>query len=132
MDKKVVILSGMPASGKDTISEMIYEMDKRFVPFKKHRSVGKFDKIKDTYYNISHDEFEVKITNGDFIQYHQRYGRYYGISEEVLLSYLEKDEIPIIHIGRIENYMAFLGNIVAFQKKHNLSKFLMGLLKKFY
>lgn len=121
MDKKVVILSGMPASGKDTISDMICEKDKRFVPFKKHRSVGEFDKIKDTYYNISHDEFEEKITNGDFIQYHQRYGRYYGISEEVLLSYLEKDEIPIIHIGRIENYIAFQGNIVSFQKKHNLS-----------
>lgn len=111
----------MPASGKDTISDMICEMDKRFVPFKKHRSVSEFDKKKDTYYNISHDEFETKITNGDFIQYHQRYGRYYGISEEVLLSYLQTDKIPIIHIGRIENYMALLGNIVGFQKRNNLS-----------
>ena len=121
MDKKVVVLSGMPASGKDTISDMICEMDKRFVPFKKHRSVGEFDKKKDTYFNITQDEFEKKIINGDFIQYHQRYGRYYGISEEVLLSYLQKDEIPIIHIGRIENYYAFLGNIVGFQKKNDLS-----------
>ncbi len=29
MDKKVFILSGMPASGKDTVSDMIYEMDKK-------------------------------------------------------------------------------------------------------
>lgn len=121
MDKKVVVLSGMPASGKDTISDMICEMDKRFVPFKKHRSVGEFDKKKDTYFNITQDEFEKKIINGEFIQYHQRYGRYYGISEEVLLSYLQIDEIPIIHIGRIENYYSFLGNIVGFQKRNDLS-----------
>lgn len=121
MGKKIVILSGMPASGKDTISNRICELDKKFVPIKKHRSVGELDKKKDTYYNISPEEFEEKIIRGNFIQYHQRYGRYYGISEDVLLSHLQKDEIPIIHIGRIENYIAFMGNIVGFKERHNLS-----------
>lgn len=35
MDKKIVIFSGMPASGKDTVTEALCAMDNSFVPFKK-------------------------------------------------------------------------------------------------
>ncbi len=110
MDKKIVLLSGMPASGKDTVTQTLCATDPSFILFKKHKSVGLNDKIKETYVNIPVEEFEQKIRNGEFIQYHQRYGRFYGIAVDSLLSYLQRNLIPIIHIGRIENYYAFCDN----------------------
>ncbi len=115
-----MIFSGMPASGKDTVTEALCAADNTFVPFKKHKSVGPDDKIKDTYYNISVEEFEQKIKNGDFLQYHGRYGRYYGIAEETLLGYLRDGLCPIIHIGRIENYHTFCQNLPQFEQKYGL------------
>lgn len=120
MDKKIIVFSGMPASGKDTVTKKLCESDHAFVAFKKHRSVGDADKIKDTYFNITVEQFEQKIKNGEFIQYHGRYGRYYGIAEETLLDYLQKGQCPIIHIGRIENYYKFLNNLPSFNNKYGL------------
>lgn len=111
MKRKILIFSGMPASGKDTVTDGIISTDPRFVALKKHKSVGSSDAIKDTYYNISIEEFNQKAKNGDFLQYHGRYGRYYGIDESVLRSLIEQDKIPVIHIGRIENYYAFIDSI---------------------
>lgn len=118
MDKKIVIFSGMPASGKDTVTEALCAADDMFVPFKKHRSVSPSDKIKDTYFNIPHEEFEKMIGNGEFLQYHERYGRYYGIAEAVLLDYLQKGLCPVIHIGRIENYHTFCRNLLLSEQKN--------------
>lgn len=117
MDKKIIIFSGMPASGKDTVTDDLCKVDSSFIHFKKHKSVSKDDKIKDTYYNISANEFEKMIKNDEFLQYHGRYGRYYGIAKSVLDSYLRNNKIPIIHIGRIENFYHFINNIPTFEKK---------------
>lgn len=119
MDRKLIIFSGMPASGKDTVTDKLCASDSLFVPFKKHRSVSVSDKLKDTYFNISAKEFEKKIKAGEFIQYHERYDRYYGISENVLYDYLKNGSVPIIHIGRIENFYTLCRNIPAFEKKYN-------------
>lgn len=120
MDKKILIFSGMPASGKDTVTEKMCIENKRFEAFKKHRSVNSGDKLKNTYYNISTEEFEKKIEAKDFIQYHKRYNRYYGIDKKVLFEYLQQDIIPIIHIGRIENYYSFKENFLDFCNKYNI------------
>lgn len=112
MDKKIIIFSGMPASGKDTITKLLCDNpDMNFVAFKKHRSVDAGTPKKDTYYNISQEEFEQKINAGDFLQYHSRYNRYYGIDREELWQVLQSGSIPIIHIGRIENFFVFQQNL---------------------
>lgn len=120
MDKKVIILSGMPASGKDTITDRLCQIDSRFVSFKKYRSVGPYDKKKPSYYNICEDEFNQKILEGEFIQYHRRYGRYYGISEHELYDNLQNGKIPVIHIGRIENFETFMHNVGRFREKYSI------------
>lgn len=118
MDRKLIVFSGMPASGKDTVTDALCASNSLFVPFKKHRSVSASDKLKDTYFNISVEEFEEKIKTGEFVQYHERYGRYYGISENVLYDYLKIGSVPIIHIGRIENFYTLCGNMSKFEKKY--------------
>lgn len=121
MDRQVILLSGMPASGKDTVTAMLCSSHPEFVAFKKHRSVGPSDKIKDTYFNVSLPEFEKMIENGDFIQYHGRYGRYYGIAKSTLADCFNQNRIPIIHIGRIENYYTFCKHIQAFEAECRFS-----------
>lgn len=66
MDKKIIVFSGMPASGKDTVTDKLCELNSLYVPLKKYRSVGPEDKIKNTYFNITKEEFEEKIKIGQF------------------------------------------------------------------
>lgn len=128
MDKKVIIISGMPASGKDTITRKLCELNPTFVAFKKHRSIRKLDKKKTSYFNISTSEFEKKIANGEFLQYHQRYERYYGISEDVFNGYLEDGKIPIIHIGRIDNLLRLKSGLKHYQEKSGINVSLIHVL----
>ncbi|MCD8117784.1 MAG: hypothetical protein LUE21_11895 [Oscillospiraceae bacterium] len=107
MDKKVILLSGMPAAGKDTVTELLCRRDSRYTAFKKYRSTDGDTPLKDTYYNISKEAFRAKIEAGELLQFHCRYGRYYGIGRAELAAKLEQGRIPIIHIGRLENYYAF-------------------------
>lgn len=106
MDKQIIVFSGMPAAGKDTITKELCR-DSRFVALKKHRSYNDETEKKDSYENISTEDFEAMINDGEFVQYHSRYGRKYGISGKALESILREGRIPIIHIGRIENFYAF-------------------------
>lgn len=105
------MISGMPASGKDTISNLVCKKNENIEELKKHKSIEKNDKKKDTYYNISTSQFEEKIENNDFLQYHIRYGKYYGIDRKELLRLLKNNKIVIIHVGRIENYFDFINCI---------------------
>lgn len=120
MDKQIIIFSGMPASGKDKLTEYLCSANSKLVAFKKYRSIRTGDTPKNTYYNISTEAFEEMIKNGKFLQYHMRYGRYYGIAEDTMLSYLDSDMYPIIHIGRIDNYYAFTERMAIFEKKYGM------------
>lgn len=110
MAAKVIYLSGMPASGKDTVTRLICAHDPGFVFFQKHR--GTAGAPKEGYYNISPADFAAKVVAGDFLEYHGRYGRQYGVDRTVLLAHLAKGEVPIIHIGRIENYFTLRDAVV--------------------
>ncbi len=102
--KSIILLCGPPASGKDSITEAVCNIDKSFCHFKKHRAINKNANMdRNNYINISKDEFEKMIKNGDFIQYHKRYDRYYGISKQALADGISKNLNIIIHTGRIEN-----------------------------
>lgn len=57
MDNKILIFSGMPASGKDTVTKELCKNSK-YVALKKYRSIDDSVELKDTYYNISREEFE--------------------------------------------------------------------------
>lgn len=121
MDRQIIVFSGMPASGKDTVTIQLCDSHREFTAFKKFRAIEPGQKKKDTYYNVSVSEFEEKIRNGDFLQYHGRYGRYYGIAEKTLLEYFDQNLIPIIHIGRIENYYVLCDGISQFEKKYGVT-----------
>ncbi len=100
----IILLCGPPASGKDSITEAICKIDEGFYHFKKHRAInGKTYMHRNNYIDITKDEFKKMIENDEFIQYHERYNRYYGISKKAMADGISKNLNMIIHTGRIEN-----------------------------
>jgi guanylate kinase len=103
MANKMIVFSGAPATGKDTVTDKICAEIPFAVPFIKFRGVDPIEN-KPTYFNISKKEFENKIQKEDFIQHHERYGRYYGIAKDTLSQYFKESKTPIIHAGRLDNF----------------------------
>jgi guanylate kinase len=104
----VLLMCGPPASGKDTITKLMVNFCPLFVHFKKHRGLMEFHFARkpSMYYDLPVHQFMKMATNTEFVQYHQRYDRYYGISKAELDYHLSHGRIPIIHTGRIDNLIA--------------------------
>lgn len=99
--RNIILLSGTPASGKDTVTARIAQSNPKFKFFKKH-SCGHTD-IKEHYIQTSAKNFMEMADNGEFLQYHFRYGRGYGVCLSNLEKHWENNETPIIHAGRYKN-----------------------------
>ena len=102
---KLLLLSGTPASGKDTVTTSLSALDERFVHFRKHKG-GAGGRADDTYIHVSIEEFDSIARNDGFLQHHGRYGRGYGVSHAELLRLWEQGLIPVVHAGRYENLVA--------------------------
>lgn len=105
-NKPVLLLSGTPASGKDTISNLLVDIDSRFRHFKKHRGSNQ-PKDDNTYIHVSFSQFSALSDEDEFVQFHSRYGRGYGVSRTELERHWQQGEIPIIHVGKYENIEPF-------------------------
>lgn len=106
MKLEIILLSGTPASGKDTLTNELMKLDKRFAHFKKHK-IATGGKMDDTYYLIPKEEFDNMAKNNEFVQYHYRYDRGYAVSLKELKRLKELNMIPIIHVGKYENIQKF-------------------------
>lgn len=102
----VILLSGTPASGKDTITEKLNRINSKFELFRKHK-FGLGGKKDQTYIHIEEKDFNSLINSSEFIQYHTRYDRGYGVSKKELESLLRLQLVPIIHVGKYENILPF-------------------------
>lgn len=97
---QILLLSGPPASGKDALSFYLQE----------HHAYHLGSKCKDStsgstrgYKIITPQSFNEKISTGDFIQWHSRYGRRYGLEWSELKKASAQGRTLIIHTGRLEN-----------------------------
>ncbi len=103
----IILLSGTPASGKDTVTEKLHQINTSAELFKKHK-FGVGGKKDNTYIHVSEEAFDQLAHSDGFIQYHQRYGRGYGVSQEELERLFESNIIPVIHVGMPENLAPLL------------------------
>lgn len=76
----MVVLSGPSGCGKDTVLNRLIDMDSRIRP--SISATTRKPRCDETeginYYFLSKDTFERKIENGDFIEFVQYNGNYYG------------------------------------------------------
>ncbi len=103
---KLLLLSGTPASGKDTITEILSEINSDVIAFKKHKS-AETGRVDDTYIFVSHNEFKDMADNNEFIQHHYRYDRGYGVAKKELEKLWAMNKLPVIHVGKYENIHHF-------------------------
>ncbi len=104
---RAVLLSGAPATGKDTLSRKLAGRDSVFTIFRKHRADPVGSPTDDSVYiPVSVDEFQSIVDADGFIQHHSRYGRRYGVSRNEYSRLTEEGKISIIHIGKYENLRA--------------------------
>ncbi len=121
MDSRyVIVLSGTPASGKDTITTHLSRLEPVFIDGEKWTfSAIKKDKLafdvceessdpRNALYNlVDANTFQRKIEDGTYIQYHRRYQSGYAVSMESLQAAWDDRKIPIIHNGKQENLPSF-------------------------
>lgn len=121
MDSRyLVVLSGTPGSGKDTITECLARLDSvsihgtewTFVACKKDKMVTNIQKASDEprnafYHLVDAETFSRKIKDGAYIQYHQRYQSGYAVSLQSLQGAWESHQIPVVHNGKLENLTSF-------------------------
>lgn len=97
----LIIISGTTCAGKGTVIKKLLERNKNMVLSLSYTSKpirkGEVDGID--YKFISHEEFERKIENGDFLEYAKvRYGEYFGTPKENIENLLEAGKDVILEI----------------------------------
>lgn len=97
----LIIISGTTCAGKGTVIKKLLERNKNMVLSLSYTSrpirKGEVDGID--YKFISHEEFERKIENGDFLEYAKvRYGEYFGTPKENIENLLRAGKDVILEI----------------------------------
>lgn len=97
----LIIISGTTCAGKGTVIKKLLERNKNMVLSLSYTSrpirKGEVDGID--YKFISHEEFERKIENGDFLEYAKvRYGEYFGTPKENIENLLRSGKDVILEI----------------------------------
>ena len=98
---ELIIISGTTCAGKGTVINKMLESDNNINlaisytsrPMRKGEVDGK------DYYFISHEEFEEKIANDEFLEYAKvRYGEYFGTPKKEVIELLENGKDVILEI----------------------------------
>lgn len=95
---KLLLLIGTPASGKDTITRCLMDLNVGFSYFKKHK-LSLHDKKDEKYFYVNEKKFEEMINKNIFIQHNARYGNKYGVSVFEMEKLWKENLTPIVHVG---------------------------------
>ena len=93
-----IILYGPPASGKDTITHALQELDPRYVLFPRLK-VGPG---KASGYRVTTEADLAALRSiGAIVWENQRYGATYAIDRETLADHVNR-HTPVVHLGQVE------------------------------
>ncbi len=94
-----VILYGPPASGKDTVTAALQQLDRRFEPLQK-RKVGSGRTAG--YQQTSQRHLDRLRARGQVIYENERYGNTYVVDRPSLDAIMHRGRIPVVHMGQVE------------------------------
>ena len=98
---ELIIISGTTCAGKGTVIEQLLRRNNNLALAISYtsRPMRAGEKNGVDYFFITHDEFEKKIENGDFLEYAKvRYGEYFGTPKEEVKKLLETGKDVILEI----------------------------------
>lgn len=96
----LVVISGPSGAGKGTIIEKLKEINSNFwlSISMTSRSIRGNDIPGETYFFVSREEFEERISNGVFLEYAEYSGNYYGTPKDKILDKLNEGIDVILEI----------------------------------
>ncbi|MFJ8464157.1 phosphotransferase-like protein [Streptomyces swartbergensis] len=93
-----LLLYGPPAAGKDTITDVLRELDARYVPFSRLKiGTGKTK----GYRMGTPEQLAALAASGDVIYRNDRYGNTYVVDRPGLDQAMEDGRIPVVHLGQM-------------------------------
>ncbi|MFE9653658.1 kinase [Micromonospora sp. NPDC006431] len=93
-----VILYGPPASGKDTITAALHQLDSRYQQFRRLKArPGRTE----GYRMISEAQLAALRASGSVVWENQRYGALYVVDAPGLRQQLD-EAVPVVHLGQVE------------------------------
>ncbi|MFE7837358.1 guanylate kinase [Streptomyces sp. NPDC057474] len=93
-----ILLYGPPASGKDTVTAALAELDSRYFPFARLK-IGS-GRTKGYRMGIQEQLAELEA-RGDVIYRNDRYGNIYVVDRPGLEHAMEGGRVPVVHIGQM-------------------------------
>ena len=96
----LIIISGPSGSGKGTvIQELLKSRENAWLSIScTSRAMRPGDVANETYYFLSKEEFEEKINAGDFLEYAEYNGNYYGTPKDKIVEKLNEGMDVILEI----------------------------------
>jgi guanylate kinase len=98
-----IALYGAPASGKDTITEALSELDSRYVHFRRLKAGGG---RTEGYRLCTLTEMEDLRNRGLIVYENARYDSLYAIDRPALDGLFARDLVPVVHLGQLEGVRA--------------------------
>ncbi|CAM5575025.1 phosphotransferase-like protein [Streptomyces coeruleorubidus] len=93
-----ILLYGPPASGKDTVTAALTELDPRYVPFTRL----KIGSGRTKGYRMGNQEQLAELeARGDVIYRNDRYGNIYVVDRAGLEHAMEGGRVPVVHLGQM-------------------------------
>lgn len=93
-----ILLYGPPASGKDTVTAALAELDSRYVPFTRLKIGSGRTK---GYRMGSQEQLAELEARGDVIYRNDRYGNIYVVDRPGLEHAMGGGRIPVVHLGQM-------------------------------
>jgi guanylate kinase len=98
-----IALYGAPASGKDTITEALSELDSRYVHFRRLKAgSGR----SEGYRLCTLTEMDDLRNRGLIVYENTRYDSLYAIDRPALDGLFARDHVPVVHLGQLEGVRA--------------------------
>lgn len=101
-DRFGVILYGPPASGKDTITRELHQLDPRFAQFPRLKIGGG---RREGYRFIDQAELDQRTAAGDIAWVNHRYNATYAVDISGLQAHLSRN-VTVLHLGQVQAVQA--------------------------
>lgn len=100
-----IILYGPPASGKDTITRHLIDLDSRYAHFERLK-VG--SGRPQGYRLVTAGELTARVSNGDILYSNTRYDSTYAVDRSGLAAMIDRENVPVLHIGQTSGIRALV------------------------
>lgn len=103
-EKRMILISGLSGSGKDTIMEKLRQENSRIQRVRTcttRRRRPEESELDDPYVRIAYEEFQEKVRKGDVLEFVEYAGNYYCTSQSLIDEVMQAGMIPMLRVDPV-------------------------------